>query len=341
MRVTTASLMGSFADRLGDRRRALVLYSAAALLGMLSVGPAEGFWALLLATMATTAAWNGILPVTDAMATGAVRRGEAAYGRMRMWGSIAFVATNLAGGPVAAAWGERGIWLFLVAGFALQFVVAFFLPKDVREAAPSGARPGMIAGMRIVAADRRLMAVLTGVAVLQASHAMLYGFSSLHWASLGFSGGEIGVLWALGVIGEILLFAFSGRVLAVVSPRLLVTVGAIGGTVRWALFPLLGGVLAPWVAIQGLHAASFAATHLGVMTIVGRAVDERRAATVQGMMVSMNGFAMAIATLASGPLYRAFGGGGFAAMSVLAAVGGAILVRATASPIAARDHRGA
>lgn len=331
LRVTTASLMGSFADALGDRRRAIVLYSAVALAAMLAVGPAQGFWPLLLTSAAVAAAWNGILPVTDALATGAVRRGEAVYGRMRVWGSAAFVASNLAAGWVAARWGEAGIWVFLVVGFAGQFVFAFLLPSDRTTAteARSPGGEGMIAGMRSVAKDRRLMAVLAGAAVLQSSHAMLYGFSSLHWASLGFSGGSIGFLWAIGVTGEIALFTFSGVVLRRLGPRGLVALGGIGGALRWSLFPLLDGELAPWIGLQLLHAATFAATHLGTMTVVARAVEDRRAATAQGMMVSINGLAMALATLASGPLYERYGGGGFAAMAVLAAVGGAILVAAT------------
>lgn len=330
LRVTTASALGAFADRLGDRRLALVVYCAATLAGALLIGAVGGFWGLLIATLVMSAPWNGILPVTDALATGAVRRGEAVYGRMRVWGSISFVVVNLAAGWVAGRHGADGIWLFLVVGMAVQFAAAFLLPRDRAEGSEARAQgPGMLAAMRELAGDRVLMAVLVGVALMQGSHAMLYGFSSIHWASLGFSGDEIGALWALGVIGEIALFAASGKVLSHVSPRMLVAIGGIGGTVRWALFPLLDGTFWPWIFLQTLHAASFAAIHLGVMTVIARRVEDGRAATVQGMMVSGNGFTMALATLASGPLYQHFGGGAFAAMSVLAAVGGFVLVRAT------------
>ena len=330
MRLATASLLGSFADRLGDRRAALVIYTSVTLLGVLAIGRATDFRGLLLATALTFLAWNGVLPVTDALATGAVRRGEAVYGRMRVWGSAAFVAANLVAGWVAARHGAEGIWWFLLLGAAGQIAAAFALPRDRGEAGAARVREGLIAGMRRVARDRRLMAVFVGVAILQSSHAMLYGFASLYWASLGFSGGEIGILWAVGVSGEIALFVFSGRALARVGARGLVAIGGIGGVVRWALFPLLGGGLETWIGLQLLHAATFAATHLGTMTVVARAVDERRAATAQGVMVSINGVVMALATLASGPLYHRFGGGAFAAMAVLAAIGGAILVAATA-----------
>lgn len=329
LRLTTASWLGSFADRLGDRRRAIVLYAAVALAACVALGPARDFWSLLVVTAAMSAAWNGILPVTDALATGAVRRGEAVYGRMRVWGSAAFVVGNLVAGRVVALWGEYGIWCFMVFGFAAQFLVAFALPRDRAEAAEPKQREGMIAGMKAVAADRRLMAVLIGAAVMQSSHAMLYGFSSLHWAALGFSGDEIGVLWAMGVSGEIALFTFSGLVLPRLGARGLVMLGGIGGVVRWSLFPLLGDDLLVWAGLQLLHATTFAASHLGTMAVIGRSVDDRRAATAQGMMVSINGLAMALATIASGPLYTRYGGGGFAAMAVLSAVGGIVLTVAT------------
>ncbi|NLH80053.1 MAG: MFS transporter [Phyllobacteriaceae bacterium] len=328
LRLTMASWLGSFADRLGDRRRAIVLYAGVALLACVALGPARDFWSLLVVTAAMAAAWNGILPVTDALATGAVRRGEAVYGRMRVWGSAAFVVGNLLAGRVVALWGEYGIWGFMTLGFAAQFVVAFALPRD-RPEAVGRRREGMLAGMRAVAADRRLMAVLIGAGVMQASHAMLYGFSSLYWASLGFSGDEIGILWAMGVSGEIALFTFSGHVLPRLGARGLVMLGGIGGVIRWSLFPLLGYDLLVWAGLQLLHATTFAAAHLGTMAVIGRSVDDRRAATAQGMMVSLNGLAMALATIASGPLYTRYGGGGFAAMAVLAAVGGTILTIAT------------
>lgn len=342
LRVTTASALGAFADRIGDRRLALIAYCAATLAGALLVGAVGGFWGLLVATLVMSAPWNGILPVSDALATGAVRRGEAAYGRMRVWGSIAFVVANLMAGWVATRHGAYGIWLFLVVGMGLQFAAAFLLPRDRAEKPETEtgvAGPSMLGAMRELAGDRVLMAVLIGVALMQGSHAMLYGFSSIHWASLGFSGDEIGALWALGVIGEIALFAASGKVLSHVSPRMLVAIGGIGGTVRWTLFPLLDGTFWPWIFLQALHAASFAAVHLGVMTVIARRVEDGRAATVQGMMVSGNGFTMALATLASGPLYQHFGGGGFAAMSVLAAVGGVVLVRATGVARRVQPHR--
>lgn len=328
LRVTTASALGTLADRIGDRRGALVLYAFATLVGALLLIPAHSFAALVFATAAMSLPWNGVLPVSDAIATSVARRGEGVYGRMRVWGSIGFVVTNLVAGVVAARGGAEGILVFLLAGFVLQLVVALMVPRERARPRAERKREPMTTALRAVAADRRLMAILIGCACLQASHAMVYGFGSLYWAGLGFSGTEIGVLWAMGVVGEIILFVFSGEVSKRIGARGLMVVAVVGGVARWSLFPLVGTALPIWLLLQCLHAATFTATHLGSIHVLIEAVEERRAATAQGLMVSINGLAMAVATLASGALYRAYGGNAFIAMAGVAALGGAILLLA-------------
>jgi len=331
LRVTTVSGLGAFADRVGDRRRVLIGFSAAAFLGCLALGPASSFAALLAATVATTLFANAIVPLTDAIATSVARRGEAVYGRMRLWGSLAFVAANLAAGRAVGAHGGGIVYPLLLFGFALQLAAAPFAPREPASvtprpsASPPAERPAMWAGLEALLADRRLMVLLIGAALVQASHAMLYGFASLYWTSLGFSGGEIGGLWAVGVVGEVILFARADRAIGRLGARGLLLLGGAGAVGRWCLFPLVGGDGFFWVLLQFTHAASFAATHLGTMHVVTRAGGEGRAATLQGLTVTFSGLAMAIATLASGPLYGRFGGAAFLAMAVVAGLGVVVL----------------
>jgi PPP family 3-phenylpropionic acid transporter len=327
LRVTTVSFLGAAADRVGDRRRVLMTYAGLALAGCLALGPAEGFAALFVATVAMALFWNGMLPVTDALATTTARRGEAVYGRMRLWGSVTFVAANLTAGQLVGTFGGGIVYPLLLAGFVLQFAATPLAPR-LSPPASDSARPSLLDGLGAVMRDRWLMTVLAGAALVQASHAMLYGFSSLYWASIGFSGGEIGALWAVSVVGEVILFAYADRAIAAFGARGLLLVGGAGAVVRWCLFPVLGDSGVVWVALQLSHAASFAATHLGTMHVVTHAVGEGRAATVQGLTVTLSGTAMAISTLASGVLYARFGGAGFLGMAVAAGLGTMVLVAA-------------
>ena len=47
---------------------------------------------------------------------------------------------------------------------------------------------------------------------------MLYGFGSLRWLQAGYSEDAIGVLWAIGVVAEVILFAFGGVLVQRLGP---------------------------------------------------------------------------------------------------------------------------
>ena len=52
-----------------------------------------------------------------------------------------------------------------------------------------------------------MVCLLLACALMQASHGPYYVFFSIHLEDLGYSGGEIGALWALAVVAEVALFA--------------------------------------------------------------------------------------------------------------------------------------
>jgi PPP family 3-phenylpropionic acid transporter len=74
--------------------------------------------------------------------------------------------------------------------------------------------------------------------------------------------------------------------------------------------------------IQLLHAATFGAAHLGVITFIARHAPPGQSATAQGYYAVANGAAMAGATALSGWLYGSFGNAAYAAMALAAVVGG-------------------
>src|SRR5690606_17254902 len=73
---------------------------------------------------------------------------------------------------------------------------------------------------------------LLAASMAQASHAVYYGFSALHWRASGLSETVIGLLWAEGVIAEILLFAVGARVTARIGPAALLALAGAAGMLR-------------------------------------------------------------------------------------------------------------
>ncbi len=106
---------------------------------------------------------------------------------------------------------------------------------------------------------------LLAAGLAQASHGMMYSFSSMHWQSLGFSSLVIGLMWTVAVLAEVTLLAFSNRVVERFGPGTIFLAGISGGALRWLLLAFVQS-LPVLMVLQTLHAASFALTHLGPCT---------------------------------------------------------------------------
>ena len=153
---------------------------------------------------------------------------------------------------------------------------------------------------------------------MQASHAVLNGFSGIHWKAAGYSELMVGLLWGGSVVVEIILFAFSGAVVARIGASRLLLLGASTALVRWLI--LAETVALPGLIVaQAMHGITFGATYLATMHYIAGNAPEGLKATAQGAYASISGIIMGLALIASGALYSAFTGGAFYAMAVLSA----------------------
>ena len=326
LRVFLTPFAASFADRAPNRRFAIRLFVGVALLAFLCAWPASGFWLLLLTTGTAVVFWHFSLPVAEALALTGVRRFGLDYGRMRFFGSVTFILTNLAGGAVLGAFAAGNIYWLLLAGLLVCFATAFILPvtPPAIRALDDGKRKARRPFREIVARPAILTLFLAS-GLVQAGHAMVYGFGSLYWQGLGFSGVEIGAFWATGVICEICLFIWSGAVVRRFGDLGLLGIGIGGALLRWCLFPFVGDAWSV-VLVQSLHGLSFGASYLGLQHFIARVVPDDMTASAQGIYAMISGIIMAGMTAACGPLYATFGAEAFALMAVPAALAAILLV---------------
>jgi PPP family 3-phenylpropionic acid transporter len=191
------------------------------------------------------------------------------------------------------------------------------LPLNSEPAAGAPARGSATGLLR----NPAFLVAIAAASLVQASHALYYGFSTIDWQAAGYDGGVIGALWALGVMAEIALFALSARLPSTITPLAMLLAGAAGAVVRWSVMATAPPAnLLP--VLQCLHALSFGATHLGALALVARMAPPGLGATAQGYFAVALGVTMAVATALAGVLYGRFGSGAYAAMAVLAAAGG-------------------
>jgi PPP family 3-phenylpropionic acid transporter len=318
-RIVTNLLIPAMSDRLGERRRPMILLTAVTLGGLILFSLARDFWSLLWLSLLTGATWATILPLGEALALGEAKRRDVDYGRIRLWGSLTFVLAAIAVGE----WLERAdppIILWSVAAMVACLLAACVLLP-----------PGEFAGRAAAAVDlRRLvrkpefLVFVTAAGLVQASHAAYYGFATLHWRAAGHGELVIGLLWAEGVIAEVVLFACAAAVLRRFPPVRLLTLAGALTVVRWAL-SALSTDLVVLVPAQALHAASFGAVHLAAMHYLRDRTPPELHASAQGFYAALGAaLPFGLLTPIAGWLYGVGGGVAFWAMAAIALAGTAL-----------------
>lgn len=325
--VVTAPLTALADTRLGPLRllRLCDLVACLAFAGLLF---ADGALAIGLLVALSAVALAPIVPLCDLVTLAAARtRAGIDYGMTRNAGSAAFLLGNLACGALLGVLDPAFIVIAL-AGCAALAALSTGLPLPIPRVTGTDAsvkdQAGDFSASRpiVVPASRSCLAlIVAGAAIAQASHAMLYSFGALHWQRQGYDGTMIGAFWAIGIITEMILFARLGRHVGAVGLGFrLMAAGAVLGAMRFTLMAF-DPPLAMAVLLQVLHGGSFGAVHLGTMSLMSALAPDGARAVWQGRLAAVTALALALATAASGPLYRAVAGLAYLGMVPLGLVG--------------------
>jgi PPP family 3-phenylpropionic acid transporter len=325
VKVVFNPLIAHLADRRGQRRGIMLLLATAGLVAFSLFAITDSFWALLVVTVMFFAVWSPIMPLGESL-TMLSRRSDSAspdggeeldYGRIRLWGSLCFMATAVGAGHVLSGRGPDIIYWAILLALSVVVAVIWALP-----ATKAPARTGKRLAALEVLRDRPFCLFLTAAALIQASHAVYYGFGTLNWKAQGYSENVIGWLWAEGVAAEIVLFAFGARLIRRFGPVRLIALGGLAGALRWTMTGASDELLV-LIAMQALHAFTFGATHLGAIYFIARRVPPALSASAQSLYSAVvMGLALGAASLAAGKLFALYGAGAYQAMAVLAAAGG-------------------
>ncbi|WP_127089478.1 MFS transporter [Aquabacter cavernae] len=313
-RLAATPLLGILSDRVGRPKAVLVILAFAATLFMAVLSLGHTPLAIYVALSFGAMAWSPSFALLDAYATRQARAGRVDYGRSRLWGSATFIAANLVGGVLIAQAGASMVLLLMIAGQA-SFVVAMLvlpeLPRPPVHTTPHLSLPRTRAVL--------VLGVLAS-ALIQASHATLYAFATVHWTERGFSLSVIGGLWALGVVSEIVLFRYGTWIVARIGPSALLAAGGLAALVRFGILAMDPPM---WILLplQVLHGLTFGAAFLGLVELVARNTPEHRAGTAQSLAAWTGSLAMACASFAAGQLWVAYGHWAFLASAALGLAG--------------------
>jgi PPP family 3-phenylpropionic acid transporter len=317
VRIVCVPLATRLADRANALRAAIMIGAVGALIGHALIGFSSGFVAILTCIALAAVFFTPGYPLTDAYALRGLADRRLAYGPIRLWASAAYIAANVGGGFLLSRMPRADIIWLIVSAFAAGVACAALLrPLAPHPHPKTGPHPSA----KILWTSPVFVAALIACSLVQASHAVFYGFSTIDWTSKGLADTTVGALWAIGVIAEILLFAMSGLLSKFIGPLAFVVIGACGAVLRWGLMatdpPLL---LLP--VLQCLHALSFTSTHLGAMQFLARVVPIGLGATAQGDFAAAQAVVFSLAMGFSGSLFHAYGDLAYGVMAVMALAG--------------------
>lgn len=277
-RIFAPAAWGWIADRTGARR-GIVVFSCAAMLACFAALPLVGGMAPIALLVALTGVFSaGALPLVEAAAV-AMPGGPARYGPVRLWGSVGFVAVVLAGGAWLDYVPVSTLPAALAAFSLLAGLAALGLPAGSPHEAPAPA------GFVLPAAAR---AVLGGGFCMAAAHGALYGFLTLHLQREGYSGTAIGALWTLGVLAEIVVFAYLPSLFRRYALSAILMASFACAAVRFVAIGWAASELWALVVAQLLHAATFGSFHAASVAAVHRAFPERAQARGQSIFSSLS-----------------------------------------------------
>lgn len=328
LRLVVGPLLGAWVDGFADRRTPVRLLASFALASYVAFAFTPGWLGLAALAFCGASATAALTPLLEGAALLSAKNGGWPFGLSRSLGSAAFIAANLAAGAhIGAAGPGVAVW-WLVAGVALTCTLAWAAPSlEAPAAAPAAPWRARLEAGRALLASPRLVLALAAAGPIQASHAFFYGFATIAWREQGIPAPVVGALWGFGTFIEILFFLSLIRFERRIAPEHLVVLGAASAVLRWSVFALAPPLGWLWL-LQGLHAFTFAAAHLGAMRIVYEEAPPGAAGFAGALYGAVSGGTfMGLSMLGSGWLYQQFGAAGYAGMAALAGIGLAVALR--------------
>jgi PPP family 3-phenylpropionic acid transporter len=322
LRIMVAPAAGLFADARNARRAVMLFFSTLAFLAYAGLAAATAPFAILGLALSATILWAAPQPIVDSSTLLHAERTGVPYGSIRVWASVAFVAGNVVSGFAVEYLGTAIIapWLAASAGLGVAAIYAMPAPQTT-------AMGSVVQRVRSTLADAHelmkkpvFLLFLGAAGLIQGSHIFYYSYAGLHWREQGMDPVLIGLVWPLGVFGEIALFAYSAPVGRRIGPVPLMALGAMACALRWTVMAF-DPALPVLVGAQLLHGATYAVPHLGAMYFILRATPPRLSATAQNLYaVVAIGLSSSAALFPASMLYGQWGGRTYLLMTAMAAV---------------------
>lgn len=248
--------------------------------------------------------WNATLPQFEAATLMHLRTEPQRYSRVRLWGSVGFIAAVLGIGRFLDDFNIEYLPWIIASLLLSNWLMALITPEALvhHDGQPVDSLLKLIF-------KPELLAFFGVYLLLQVAHGPYYVFYSVYLQQYQYSATLTGLLWALGVCAEILIFFWMKGLLNIISLRGLLLVSLALSMLRWLMIAYGAKWLTVIVLAQLLHAASFGVAHVVAIQLLHRYFGSHHQSKGQALYSSISfGLGGMIGSFYSGYFWDVLGG---------------------------------
>lgn len=275
-KIVAPSLWAILADKTGQKLLIIRLGALLALLSFIVLFWLNSYWSISFCLALFSLFWTAILPQLEVLTLNSVRHSSKIYARIRLWGSLGFVALAVFAGQVMEYYTQLGSSYALVSSFTDAFVLMGSIILLCLLLSTMTIKPQRVVNKVQIKAlaikdkllEPRFVVFFFAGVLLQISFGPYYGFFALFLRDLAYPGFAVGLLISLGVVAEILVFIFASSFFKAFSLKALLIFSLAATALRWLLVALYAESLWLLAFTQLIHAASFALFHSASMIFI-------------------------------------------------------------------------
>jgi len=266
----------------------------------------ENFYSLLASSIGIGVGMSMMLPYIEVISLSSV--GKERYGKIRLFGSVGFVLVALV--LVKFLSSATVALSFLVVLSFLTSAVAFFIVKNAHKTEEKSSE---IQNDISLLSDWKLW---LGLTLMQVSFGSFYNFFTIYETDYGVSLDMTIYLWVFGVLAEIVMLFYQGRLLRG-NLLLILQITTFATALRWFILFMFPQNLTALFFSQTLHALSFALFHSAAISYLFYLYKHKALAQLffSGVTYGFGGF---IGALIAGYIYEFYSNYLFLSSTLLA-----------------------
>lgn len=314
-------IWGVLADRLQIRKPLYILCNFISTMIWAFFFFATDFKAMLVITIFYAVFYAPIISFLEAFTMDVLGLEKKSYGRLRVWGSMAFIITVIVLGRIIDLYSVEIIIALIFCGSLIQSAVSTKIP-DVRIKKDAS----FILQARALL-KKRVGVFLFCAFLMLVSHATYYGFFSIHLENMGYGNTFIGIAWALATISEIMVMIKSDWIFKRFSMENVLVFSFMVAALRW--FAFFWAKSPPAILLlQMLHAVTYGTFHVASILYIDALTPAEAKTLGQAANNAVTyGLGLMVGFFVSGYFFESLGSFGLFFTSGFIALGGGLMFK--------------